>query len=356
MNCLGKNVRGIREFWGLTQSELGKLIGATRGMIMQYENRGTTPKNETVSKLVALFRTSKDMLFNTELTREQYPEMDISLRVAIENMREEGETDDSDINDEEVKELLTAKPNKQSVNRRNGNKHGLLPTYLHERFLKKLNPRIDPIPNLDIDFAAAESFNVEMHNDKGEMPEDYYYIPEFSGCRAFNCYSDSMEPLIKKGSKIFCKKIEGWQDYLEYGQVYAIGLTDGRRLLKYIKKGSSPDRYLLESENKHYDSDEIPIRLIRSIWIVDGSMDKMTQSTFFILKYPNPNPEPEQVMTYGKKHRGKPMSKVPPDYLRWMYDTVIAKGEKVDQHIIDYIEENVPDIKHQVEKNKQNQS
>lgn len=156
--------------------------------------------------------------------------------------------------------------------------------YITERRNIKLTNKFQPIPNHDIDIAAANSQDMELHDDKNPAAEDYYYIPEFSGCRAFNCFSDSMDPLIKKGSKIFARKIEDWQDVLEFGQVYAIGLVDGRRFIKYIKKGSTPDKFLLASENKHYDPFEVPFRLIRSIWLIDGSMDKMTQSTYFILK------------------------------------------------------------------------
>lgn len=154
------------------------------------------------------------------------------------------------------------------------------PTYQTKRFNLKINPLYEPIPVHDIDIPAG---NYEMSNDKNETAVDYYYIPEFSGTRAFNVYSDSMEPLISKGAKIFAKKIEEWNEYLELGQVYSVGMNDGRRFLKYIKKGSTVDRFLLVSENNHYDDFEIPKNKIRSVWLIDGWMNKQTQSTFFVL-------------------------------------------------------------------------
>ena len=148
----------------------------------------------------------------------------------------------------------------------------------------KINDRYEPIPIYDIDIAAANSKDMDLYDDRPANVNDYYYIPEFSGCRAFNVYSDSMEPLISKGARIFAKKIDDWQLHLEYGQVYSIGMKGGRRYLKYIKKSSDKEYFLLESANPHYESFEIPKKDIRSIWIIDGWMNKHTQSTFFVLK------------------------------------------------------------------------
>lgn len=227
------------------------------------------------------------------------------------------------------------------------------PTPPYNRFNVKMNRKFDPIPYHDIDIAAASSKDLELYDDKNPLSQDHYYIPEFSGCRAFNCFSDSMDPLIKKGSKIFARKLDNWHEFIEFGQVYAVGMTDGRRFLKYIKKGHRKDRFLLVSENKHYEDFEVPFHLIRSIWLIDGSMDKMTQSTFFVLKYPNNNHviHQEPIIDFGK-HEGKRYSEVPHSYWRWLYDKHL-RGETVDKDLLDYIEKEVPDIKHQADKNKE---
>lgn len=260
-----------------------------------------------------------------------------------------------------ISEYLNGKPGKEFLRKfeeefgikvsdfEDSSKKKTEPTF-HEQLRDfKLNPRFELIPYHDVDIAAANGANMELHNDKGTVPEDYYYIPEFSGCRAFNCFSDSMEPVIMKGSKIFARKIDNWQDFIEYGQIYAVGMNDGRRFLKYIKKASKPDKFLLVSENKHYDDFEVPMHLVRSVWLIDGSMDKRTQSTFFILKYDNPNPEAERIMTFGK-HKGKKYSEIPVSYWRWLYDGNSRGSMDVDKDIIEWIEGNVPDIKHQAEK------
>ena len=148
-------------------------------------------------------------------------------------------------------------------------------------FNLKMNPLYEPIPVHDVDIAAG---NYELANDKNQVPVDQYYIPEFSGCRAFPVFSDSMEPLIPKGSKIFVRKLEYWNEYLELGQVYVVGMVGGERYIKYIKKASSKECFLLVSENSHYEDYEIPKKLVRSVWVVDGWMNKATQNTFFVLK------------------------------------------------------------------------
>lgn len=151
---------------------------------------------------------------------------------------------------------------------------------LYMKVVKKFET-YQPIPVYDVDIAAS---NLELYDDKSALPEDFYYIPEFSGCRAFNVYSDSMEPLIPKGSRIFARRIDDWQTVLEYGQVYAVGLMDGRRFIKYVKKAESKEDFRLVSENDFYDDFDVPKNKVRSIWLIDGWMNKHTQSTFFVLK------------------------------------------------------------------------
>lgn len=153
---------------------------------------------------------------------------------------------------------------------------------LYMRIMKKFE-KFQPIPVFDVDIAAS---NLELYDDKSAIPEDFYYIPEFSGCRAFNVYSDSMEPLIPKGSRIFARKIDDWQMVLEFGQVYAVGLNDGRRFIKYIKRADDKTNFKLVSENDFYDDFDVPKDKIRSVWLIDGWMNKHTQSTFFVLKQP----------------------------------------------------------------------
>jgi len=130
------------------------------------------------------------------------------------------------------------------------------------------------IPFYEVDFVAG---GLETFDTETITPEYYMDIPQFSGCKAFRAYSDSMENLIKSGATLFGKKIDNWQEHLEYGQIYGIITTDGRRYLKYIRRAQNSNEYfLLRSENQNYDDFDMPKKSIRSIWLIDGWINRRT--------------------------------------------------------------------------------
>ena len=132
------------------------------------------------------------------------------------------------------------------------------------------------VPFYDIDFSAGNS--IMTIDDNKAIPDYYMDVPEFAGCKAFRAYSDSMETLIKSGNILFGTKVEEWNLHLEYGQIYGIICNDGRRYLKYIRKFiENPKEYfLLKSENDNYDDFEIPKKVIRSVWLIHGWINKRT--------------------------------------------------------------------------------
>jgi len=142
------------------------------------------------------------------------------------------------------------------------------------RIKNKIN--LDKIPLHNVDFEAGHG--IEFYDDiRNSEPEYYMDVPDFAGCTAFRSYGKSMEPLIDSGAILFGTKEEDWLDYLEYGQIYGIILNNGRRLLKKVKKSIKGDEYfLLESANKDFDSREIPIRMIKSVWLIHGWLNKRT--------------------------------------------------------------------------------
>src|SRR5581483_2745097 len=106
MNYLGVNIKKIRERWDLSQEEFGFLINASRGMVMQYERRGTMPKNETVSQIIKITGLTKDMLTNSELADDELPDMGQSEHLAIVNYRNDPDAYASeDLTEAEIKEL-----------------------------------------------------------------------------------------------------------------------------------------------------------------------------------------------------------------------------------------------------------
>lgn len=131
------------------------------------------------------------------------------------------------------------------------------------------------VPYYDVDFAAGD--NIALIDDNTIAPSYYMDIPEFSGCKAFRAYSDSMEKLIKSGTILFGTKEDTWFEHLEFGQIYGIICKDGRRYLKYIRRAvNNKDYFLLKSENKAYDDFEMPKKNIRSIWLIHGWLHRRT--------------------------------------------------------------------------------
>ena len=81
-------------------------------------------------------------------------------------------------------------------------------------------------------------------------------------------YGDSMSPRYPSGSQILIRPLPRWREWLEFGQSYVLELSDWRRTIKIVRKGSSADLYRLECYNVDYDTTEIPKSLIEHIWQV----------------------------------------------------------------------------------------
>ena len=264
-NYIGLNIKTIREKWKLTQDEFAWWIDASRGMIMQYEKRGSMPKNETIETIVEKFGISKDMLINTKLARKDVPDMPLEVSIEFSNYR-------SDPDD--YKQPLSYKSeelkNTGTIGTENDDE------YRTKKVMTALskNPKLIPFYDVDIIAGTAEMFDDAINS----QPAYYMDVPQFTGCKAFRVYSDSMEPLIESGSIMFCKQIENWHEVLEYGQIYAIQLTDKRRFIKYIRKSKTEGNYLFRSHNSEsYDDFEVSKSLISHVWLIEGWMRKKTQ-------------------------------------------------------------------------------
>lgn len=83
-----------------------------------------------------------------------------------------------------------------------------------------------------------------------------------------------MEPLISHGDIIALRKIEDWQTFILYGEIYGI-MTEEYRTVKRIRKSDNPDNLLLEPINKGYDSTEIPKAVITGVWQVLGCAKRL---------------------------------------------------------------------------------
>lgn len=142
----------------------------------------------------------------------------------------------------------------------------------NHRVNKRKSDALIPFYNADFMAGTAEMY----YEDATIYPEYYMDVPEFYGCTAFRAYSDSMETKIRSGNILFGMKVDDWRSHLEYGQIYGITCTDGRRYLKYIRKHTDEQYFLLKSENENYDDFTIPKSKINNIWLIEGWLDKRT--------------------------------------------------------------------------------
>lgn len=126
-------------------------------------------------------------------------------------------------------------------------------------------------PYYDVDFCGG--FDLVL-NDQTYSPAGYINLPQYNKVDNWaNITGHSMEPLISNGDIIALRKVEDWQTYLLYGEIYGI-MTDEWRTVKRIRKAKNPEYILLEPINKEYDEQEIPKSIIRGVWQVLGSVKK----------------------------------------------------------------------------------
>lgn len=304
------DIKELREKFKLTQQELADNTGIPRDRIAKWEQLKGAPKTDDYKILDDYFKNLREELPREtkeapKTNQKEKSVWDIKKRINLADVARrlsmviEIYTQGDPMNlakaigakDDYLKNVLAGKTSLYNSFARNiNNLYGVRKDWLMWGLGEMEEPdpvifdRYEPIPVLDIDIAAADS-NTEMYDDKGHHPVDYLYVPEFAGCTAVNCYSDSMEPLINKGARMFIIKVEGWKKVLEYGQVYVVGLKDGRRFLKYIKRSKEDHTkcFLLVSHNPDYEEFEVPKDEIKSVWMVEGYMNKRTQATFHLL-------------------------------------------------------------------------
>ena len=130
-------------------------------------------------------------------------------------------------------------------------------------------------PYYNVDFLAG--FDL-VFNDQTINPEYYIDFAPYNrqGAIWCNITGDSMTPKISSGDIIALLEIEGWREFLSFGEIYAIVTTNGLRTVKIIRKGSADDRVRLVPLNtEEYDEQEIPLSVISKVFQVIGCMKKL---------------------------------------------------------------------------------
>ncbi|MDE5705135.1 S24 family peptidase [Muribaculum sp.] len=136
-------------------------------------------------------------------------------------------------------------------------------------YFKEENVRMVPLLNID------SVGGMHSANEVGEYePEFILDMLPFKGAIqgdvAIKETGDSMSPRIPSGAIMLLRRVMEWQEYFGYGHVFVLVLTDGRSITKRGTNGvENPNEYVLcESINPSYPSEELPKKMIFSVWKV----------------------------------------------------------------------------------------
>lgn len=83
----GDMLRRLRKDKGLTQYELGKILGLSKQAISSYERKGVRPSPETLARLADFFNISLDELFNRKVEIAR-PEQTLSDAMSFDPSKE----------------------------------------------------------------------------------------------------------------------------------------------------------------------------------------------------------------------------------------------------------------------------
>ena len=126
------------------------------------------------------------------------------------------------------------------------------------------------VPIIHIDSVGG----IHSSNDIIEEPEYIEgYVP-FTGARDGDLViyesGDSMAPTIPAGSLMLVRRVDGWRDYLGYGNIFVLVLRDGRRITKEVTRyDDNPREYVwCVSHNDAVPNEELPKAYIVEVWKV----------------------------------------------------------------------------------------
>lgn len=147
------------------------------------------------------------------------------------------------------------------------------------KMLKSSNPA-PSVNDTHVDYRFVPLLNLDavggMHRSNDEMGDSEYpekLIPFADAREGDVCLTvtgDSMAPTCPSGSLVLIRKVERWQEYFGFGNLFVLLLNDGRRILKEVQKYmEDPKRYVMcVSHNEKYPAEELPKDLISGVWKV----------------------------------------------------------------------------------------
>lgn len=129
------------------------------------------------------------------------------------------------------------------------------PNFVNAQIIKQ------SVPFYDIDFTS--SF-LEITNNQSTTPDSYITHPFFNGCDyVVRNSGQSMAKVINHGDAIGLVKLNNWQEFFPFGEIYAIVTNDNLRMIKVITKGETDEHYTLISKPTDSKRNEFPPQQIK---------------------------------------------------------------------------------------------
>lgn len=131
-----------------------------------------------------------------------------------------------------------------------------------------VNYKLVPLLNLD---AVGGIHSPNIVSEDIEYPEQLIpFTDAQEGDVALTVSGESMSPTCPPGSRVLIRQVPQWKEYLGYGNIFVLLLTDGRRILKEVQKyQEDPKNFVLcKSHNDKYPEEELPKSMISSVWKV----------------------------------------------------------------------------------------
>jgi DNA-binding XRE family transcriptional regulator/phage repressor protein C with HTH and peptisase S24 domain len=286
---LSEKLKNLRLAKGFSQQHVADKVGITKQMISLYETGKNTPTPDTLLALAKFFKvdaTELNQKKNNKLVEaiSSVPATRQESMAYMLNDRVESLIKALDINQKDFAYKIGEEPNTIShiIKRRIGvsskvlegivrNIKGLNTQWLLSGVGVMFSEKVRALPFYEVDVTAG---NVNRIFDGTEIPRDSLLVPGFADCDfAVPVSGHSMYPKISNGDIIICKQVNDF-DVVEFGQIYLI-VTDERRMVKYVRKASKPDKVLLVSENhERFDDFEIARSKIRRLYLVKGWVNK----------------------------------------------------------------------------------
>lgn len=271
---LGDNLKSIREEWGLSQGQFGYLVGASRGMIMQYENRGTKPKMPVLKELVKVTGLSRDILYNTKLDKEDMPGMSSAVSQTLEYYQSDEVIEVDDTNDLiNAKSIKHGKNVSQSGENSATSENNNISGDKHVVTDSRNNTNTDKGAPYYENISASAGLDYLIDNDDNRT-SSFIKVPGIRVDGYINVFGDSMYPKYCSGEVIGVKLTE--KGLVFFGHAYVIQMSDGEAYIKYIRKGKDENHWVLESENEKYDPREFHLSKITKVFKIKAIIARVS--------------------------------------------------------------------------------